>query len=80
MRRPSQPWASWLWRSRQEPQDLAAQGAYKEVNAAGLRNVIETLIAQDPVSGEIKGVLATGWERIDDKTVRFHDTSKRKLP
>ncbi len=55
----------------QEPQDLAAQGAYKEVNAAGLRNVIETLIAQDPVSGELKGVLATAWERVDDKTVRF---------
>ena len=55
----------------QEPQDLAAQGAYKEVNAAGLRNVIETLIAADPVSGELKGVLATAWDRIDDKTVRF---------
>ena len=34
----------------QEPQDLAAQGAYKEINAPGLRNVIETLIAADPVS------------------------------
>ena len=55
----------------QEPQDLAAQGAYKEVNAAGLRNVIETLIAADPVSGELKGVLATAWERVDDQTVRF---------
>ena len=55
----------------QEPQDLAAQGAYKEVNAAGLRNVIETLIAQDPVSGNLTGVLATAWERIDDQTVQF---------
>ncbi|MEP3279454.1 MAG: ABC transporter substrate-binding protein [Stappiaceae bacterium] len=55
----------------QEPQDLAAQGAYKEVNAPGLRNVIETLIAQDPVSGDLHGVLATAWERLDDRTVRF---------
>lgn len=55
----------------QEPQDLAAQGAYKEVNAPGLRNVIETLIAQDPVTGDLRGVLATGWERVDDRTLRF---------
>jgi peptide/nickel transport system substrate-binding protein len=55
----------------QEPQDLAAQGAYKEVNAPGLRNVVETLIAQDSVTGELRGVLATSWERIDDRTVRF---------
>ena len=67
----------------QEPQDLAAQGAYKEINAPGLRNVIETLIALDPVSGELRGVLATSWERIDERTVRltlregvsFHDGS-----
>ncbi len=55
----------------QEPQDLAAQGAYKEVNAPGLRNVIETLIAQDSVTGDLRGVLATSWERIDDRTVHF---------
>ena len=55
----------------QEPQDLAAQGAYKEINAPGLRNVIETLIAVDPVSGDFIPVLATGWERIDDRTMRF---------
>lgn len=64
-----------------EPQDLAAQGAYKEVNAPGLRNVIETLIDIDPQTGAYRGVLATGWERVDDSTVRvtlregvtFHD-------
>ncbi|MYG28424.1 MAG: hypothetical protein F4213_20795, partial [Boseongicola sp. SB0677_bin_26] len=55
----------------QEPQDLAAQGTYKEINATGLRNVVETLIAVDPVSGEMRGVLATGWERIDGSTLRF---------
>jgi len=55
----------------QEPQDLAAQGAYKEVNAPGLRNVLETLIAQDSVTGDLRGVLATSWDRMDDRTVRF---------
>ncbi|MHA3980845.1 ABC transporter substrate-binding protein [Halovulum sp. GXIMD14794] len=55
----------------QEPQDLAAQGAYKEINAPGLRNVLEPLISTDPASGEYIPVLATGWERVDDKTVRL---------
>ena len=55
----------------QEPQDLAAQGTYKEINAPGLRNVIETLIAVDPVSSDFVPVLATAWERIDDRTLRF---------
>ena len=56
----------------QEPQDLAAQGAYKEINAPGLRNVIETLIAADPVSGKFRGVLATDWEVVDDRTIRMN--------
>jgi peptide/nickel transport system substrate-binding protein len=67
----------------QEPQDLGAQGAYKEVNATGLRNVLESLIAVDPVSGEMIPVLATAWERVDGSTLRmtirdgvtFHDGS-----
>lgn len=65
----------------QEPQDLAAQGTYKEINAAGLRNVIETLIAVDPETGSYEGILAKSWERVDDSTLRltlregvtFHD-------
>lgn len=55
----------------QEPQDLAAQGSYKEVNAAGLRNVIETLIATNPETGRYEPVLATSWERVDESTVRL---------
>lgn len=54
----------------QEPQDLAAQGTYKEINAPGLRNVVETLIAVDP-DGTIVPVLAESWEVIDDSTIRF---------
>lgn len=55
----------------QEPQDLAAQGTYKEINAAGLRNVLETLIAVDPETGAYEGILATSWERVDDSTLRL---------
>jgi peptide/nickel transport system substrate-binding protein len=55
----------------QEPQDFAAQGAYKEINATGLRNVVETLVAVDPASGEMIPVLATSWERVDGSTMRF---------
>ncbi|MBB5723671.1 peptide/nickel transport system substrate-binding protein [Loktanella ponticola] len=67
----------------QEPQDLGAQGIYKEVNATGLRNVLEGLIAIDPATGEMIPVLATAWERVDGSTLRmtiregvtFHDGS-----
>ena len=55
----------------QEPQDLAAQGAYKEINATGLRNVLETLIAVDPRTGGLMPILATAWERVDGNTLRF---------
>lgn len=65
----------------QEPQDLGGQGAYKEINAPGLRNVVETLFFTDPDTGGYVPVLATAWERVDANTVRltlregvtFHD-------
>ena len=65
----------------QEPQDLVAQGTYKEINAPWLQNVVEPLIAFDPVSDTFKGILATAWEVVDDNTVwmnlregvSFHD-------
>lgn len=56
----------------QEPQDLAAQGIYKEINAPGLRNVIEPLIMMDADSGEYVPVLAQDWEVIDDTSLRLH--------
>ncbi|MEX0740085.1 MAG: ABC transporter substrate-binding protein, partial [Pseudohongiella sp.] len=56
----------------QEPQDLAAQAIYKEVNAPGLRNVIEPLIMSNPKTGEFVPVLATKWERIGDDRLRLH--------
>ncbi len=77
----AEPSGSFVVAVSQEPQDLAAQGAYKEVNAPGLRNVLEPLIAIDPETGAFTPVLATSWERIDANSIRmtlregvkFHD-------
>ncbi|MGH1483025.1 MAG: ABC transporter substrate-binding protein [Geminicoccales bacterium] len=77
----AEPQGKFVFAVAQEPQDLAAQGAYKEFNAHGLRNVIETLIATDPATGAYIPVLATSWERVDGSTLRlklregvmFHD-------
>lgn len=77
----SQPSGQFVIAVPQEPQDLAAQGAYKEINAAGIRNVLETLIATNPETGAMEGILASDWERLDDSTLRmtlregvtFHD-------
>lgn len=77
----AEPSGSFTVAVSQEPQDLAAQGAYKEINAPGLRNVLEPLIAIDPETGAFTPVLATSWERIDANSVRmtlregvkFHD-------
>lgn len=65
----------------QEPQDLAAQGIYKEINAPGLRNVIEPLIMANPDDVGYMPVLAESWEVLDNQTLRldlrdgvtFHD-------
>jgi peptide/nickel transport system substrate-binding protein len=35
------------------------------------QHVWDTLVYRDPVSGEYKGQLATGWRRVDDKTLEF---------
>lgn len=67
---PPAPSGTFVLAVNQEPQDLAAQGTYKEINAPGLRNVVETLIAVDP-DGTTVPVLAESWEVIDDSTIRF---------
>ena len=64
------PSGTFVFAVNQEPQDLAAQGTYKEINAPGLRNVVETLIAVDP-DGTTVPVLAESWDVIDDSTIRF---------
>jgi peptide/nickel transport system substrate-binding protein len=56
--------------ANQEPQSLQAQLTYKEVNAVGLRNVIEQLVGLD-ADGNLYGMLANSWEQIDDTTWRF---------
>lgn len=77
----AEPLGEFVVAVHQEPQDLAAQGAYKEINAPGLRNVVETLFSTDPESGDYIPVLATAWKRVDANTLRltlregvtFHD-------
>ena len=64
-----------------EPQSMQAQTAYKEVNAIGIRNVIEQLTTLDPETGDVVPMLATSWEQIEPtrwqfqlrEGVNFHD-------
>lgn len=55
-----------------EPQSMQAQTAYKEVNAIGIRNVIEQLTTLDPETGELIPMLATSWEQMEPTRWRFH--------
>jgi peptide/nickel transport system substrate-binding protein len=56
----------------QENQSMQAQMTFKEVNAVGLRNVIEQLTTINPVTGALEPMLATSWEPVDEHTWRFH--------
>lgn len=56
----------------QEVQTLEAQNAYKEVNAVGLRNILEQLTMLDPETGEVVPMLATSWEQVEPTRWRFH--------
>jgi peptide/nickel transport system substrate-binding protein len=55
----------------QEVQSMQAQTAYKEVNAIGIRNVIEQLTTLDPDTGELKPMLALSWEQVEPTRWRF---------
>lgn len=55
----------------QEVQTLEAQNAYKEVNAIGLRNILEQLTTLDPDTGEVVPMLATSWEQVEPTRWRF---------
>ena len=48
-----------------EPQSLEAMVTLGEVNAPGLRNVLEQLTTYDPITGELMPMLATSWEQIE---------------
>ncbi len=64
-----------------EPQSMQAQVTYKEVNGAGLRNIIEQLTRIDPQTNEVLPMLATSWEQVEPTVwhfklregVTFHD-------
>ena len=55
----------------QEPTHLEATTAAGETNCNGCRNVMEMLVRRNYETGEVLPMLATSWERIDDKTLQF---------
>ena len=57
--------------ANQEPQSMASAKAFKEVNAVGIRNIIEFLTRLDNETGEVKGQLATSWEQVSPTTMHF---------
>jgi len=57
--------------ANQEPQSMASAKAYKEVNAVGIRNVIEFLTRLDNDTGEVKGQLALSWDQVSSTTMHF---------
>ncbi|MGF1616302.1 MAG: ABC transporter substrate-binding protein [Acidimicrobiia bacterium] len=54
-----------------EPQSLEAMVTLGEVNAPGLRNVLEQLTTYNPITGELGPMLATSWEQIEPTVWRF---------
>jgi peptide/nickel transport system substrate-binding protein len=54
-----------------EPVSMDAWRAFGETGAPGFRSVVEQLVALDFGTGDIRPLLATSWERLDDKTIRF---------
>ena len=55
----------------QEMTSLEATLAASETNCNGCLNVVETLVTRNFSTGEVIPLLATGWDRIDDRTIQF---------
>jgi peptide/nickel transport system substrate-binding protein len=54
-----------------EPSTLENWNAYSLDGHPVIRNIQEALLNRDPATNEIVGELATAWEQVDDKTIRF---------
>ena len=54
-----------------EMASLEATLAASEVNCNGCLNVVEPLVTRDFTTGEMLPLLATSWERVDDRTIQF---------
>ncbi len=54
-----------------EPSTLEWWNAFSIDGYPVLRNTHEALLNRDPVTNELVGELATGWEWLDDRTIRF---------
>ena len=55
----------------QEPTHLEATWVAGETNCNGCRNVMEMLVRRNYETGEVLPMLATSWERLDDRTLQF---------
>ena len=55
----------------QEPTHLEATWVAGETNCNGCRNVMEMLVRRDYATGAVLPMLATSWERLDDRTIQF---------
>ncbi len=55
----------------QEPTHLEATWVAGETNCNGCRNIMEMLVRRNYETGEVLPMLATSWERLDDRTLQF---------
>jgi peptide/nickel transport system substrate-binding protein len=55
----------------QEPTHLEATWVAGETNCNGCRNIMEMLVRRNYETGAVLPMLATSWERIDDRTLQF---------
>ena len=55
----------------QEPTHLEATLAAAETNCNGCLNVMESLVTRNFATGEVLSLLATSWERVDERTIQF---------
>jgi peptide/nickel transport system substrate-binding protein len=66
------------WGFTSEIETMDPYATAKRTAQLVIRNVLETLVYRDPVSGEAKPLLATAWHWVDDKTLELsllHDVT-----
>ena len=54
-----------------EPVSMDSWRGFAETGGPGFLNAVEQLVTRDFASGDMVPLLATAWERIDDRTIQF---------